>query len=180
MAKLSLQQQLLQAGLISSAAAKTIKTEKHKQQKQQQKQGITVVDEVKLSVQQTKAEQAEKDRLLNLQKQQMLDQKAKAAQVQQWLQLHQQNQDPEGSAYHFTDGTTVKTLYVNDKMRSQLSRGRIAIVKADQGYVLIDAAIAEKIAEFEPERLLLLNSTTTAVETEDPYADYVIPDNLMW
>ena len=45
--KLSLQDQLLKSGLVSSAQAKSVKSDKHKQTQQQRKNNVTVVDEKK-------------------------------------------------------------------------------------------------------------------------------------
>jgi uncharacterized protein YaiL (DUF2058 family) len=180
MAKLSLQQQLLQAGLVSAATAKTVKTEKRKQQKQQQHQSVEAVDAAKLQAQQTKAEQVAKDRLLNQQKQQEAEQKARAAEIKQWIAEHQYPQDPDGLAYHFTDGTTVKTMYVSETMRQQLSRGRLAIVKSDKVYAVVSLDIAEKIRAWQPQQVLCFNKAATETSGDDPYAAYVIPDDLMW
>jgi uncharacterized protein YaiL (DUF2058 family) len=45
--KLSLQDQLLKSGLVSTAQAKTAKSDKRKQTEQQRKNNVTVVDEAK-------------------------------------------------------------------------------------------------------------------------------------
>ena len=45
--KLSLQEQLLKSGLVSSAQAKSAKSDKRKQTEQQRKNNVTVVDEAK-------------------------------------------------------------------------------------------------------------------------------------
>lgn len=59
--KLSLQEQLLKSGLVSSAKAKSIKTEKHKQVQKQRHHNIDVVDENKQLAQQALNEKAERD-----------------------------------------------------------------------------------------------------------------------
>ena len=63
--KLSLQDQLLKSGLVSTAQAKTAKSDKRKQTQQQRKNNITVVEEAKGLVQKAQAEKAERDRELN-------------------------------------------------------------------------------------------------------------------
>jgi Uncharacterized protein conserved in bacteria (DUF2058). len=45
--KLSLQEQLLKSGLVSSAHAKSTKSDKHKQVQQQRNNNVKVVDEAK-------------------------------------------------------------------------------------------------------------------------------------
>jgi uncharacterized protein len=181
MAKLTLQEQLLKAGLVSDAKAKTVKTEKRKQEKQQRKNHLEVVDEAALLAQQTKAEQIEKDRLLNQQKAQEAEKKAIAAQIKQLIDEHKQKQDPDGLAYNFTDGNKVKKLYVNEAMRDNLIRGRLAIVKLDKVYEVVSGEAAEKIRLRDPACVLVLNQVVANdVVADDPYAAYQIPDDLMW
>ena len=48
------------------------------------------------------------------------------------------------------------------------------------GYEIIPREAAEKIEQRDPRRILLLNTATNEVEADDPYADYQIPDDLMW
>ena len=183
MAKLTLQEQLLQAGLVSAAKAKTVKTEKRKQEKQQRKNNLEVVDEAALLAQQAKAEQIEKDRLLNQQKVQEAEKKAIAAQIRQIIDEAKQPQDPDGLAYNFTDGNVVKKLYVSETMRDSLIRGRLAIVKFENAYEVVNVEAAEKIRLRDAACVLVLNKATTNEVNEaadDPYADYQIPDDLMW
>jgi uncharacterized protein YaiL (DUF2058 family) len=181
MAKLTLQQQLLKAGLVSDAKAKTVKTEKRKQEKLKLKNNVEVVDEAKLLAEQAKAEQIEKDRLLNQQKAQEAEKKAIAAQVKQLIDEHKQKQDPDGVAYNFTDGTTVKKIYVSEAMRENLIRGRLAIVKFEKAYDVVNCETAEKIRLRDAACVLVLNKAVeTEVKEDDPYAAYQIPDDLMW
>ncbi|MFI3222427.1 MAG: DUF2058 family protein, partial [Methylococcaceae bacterium] len=73
--KLSLQEQLLKSGLVSSAKAKNIKSDKYKQEHLKRNNNIAVVDEAKELVQKTLAEKVERDRALNLQIKQQEEQK---------------------------------------------------------------------------------------------------------
>jgi hypothetical protein len=181
MAKLTLQEQLLKAGLVSDAKAKTVKTEKRKQEKLKVKNKVETIDETKLLAEQAKAEQIEKDRLLNQQKAQEAEKKAIAAQIKQLIDEHKQKQDPDGVAYNFTDGKVVKKLYVNEAMRDSLIRGRLAIVKLDKVYEVVSCEAAEKIRLRDASCVLVLNKgCETEIKENDPYADYQIPDDLMW
>ncbi len=184
MAKLTLQEQLLKAGLVSDAKAKTAKTEKRKQEKLKQKNNVEEVDLAKLFAERAKAEQIEKDRLLNQQKAQEAEKKAIAAQIKQLIEEHKQAQDPDGLAYNFTDGNKVKKLYVSEAMRDNLIRGRLAIVRLGKLYEVVSSEVAEKIQLRNPACVLVLNKAAANEATEtvadDPYADYQIPDDLMW
>jgi uncharacterized protein YaiL (DUF2058 family) len=181
--KLSMQEQLLKAGLVSSAKAKTIKTEKHKQQHAQRHHNIEVIDEAKMWAQKAAAEKAERDQLLNLQLQEQARQKEIKAQIKQLIDENKIAFDTKNAEipYRFTDGTTVKTLYVTDDLRAQLVAGKLAIVRGGKNYELIGYETALKIKERDEKRILVLNEAKTeTIAEDDPYAAFEIPDDLMW
>ncbi len=179
--KLSLQEQLLKSGLVSSAKAKTVKSEKHKQTQLQRNNNAAIIDEAKLLAQKTQAEKAARDRELNQLRQQQDEHKQLAAQVKQLIELNRLATDPEGIAYHFNDQNKMKTLYVSETMREHLIGGREAIVKFDGQYAVVSAEIAKKILARDAASLVVFNEADRdAPKVDDAYADYQIPDDLMW
>ncbi len=177
---LSLQEQLLKSGLTSDAKLKQVKTEKRKQQKQQRTQGQTADDALKHELEEIRRAQAERDKQLNLQRQQAEAQKAVAAQIRQMIEQHQIAIDPNGAPFKFADDAKVKTVYVSADTRAGLVEGRIGIVKQDGAYFLVNTETAAKISERLPDCVVLLNSPPPAPEADDPYAAYKIPDDLLW
>ena len=179
--KLSLQEQLLKSGLVSSAQAKTAKTNKHKQEQLQRKNNVVVSDEAKELAQKARAEQLARDQELNQQRQQQEQQKQLLAQVKQLIEQNKLTRDEDGVAYRFTDDNKVKTLYVAETMRLQLINGQLAIVKLDKSYEVVTAEIAKKISERNADSVLVHNEPAAKVEpSNDPYASYAVPDDLMW
>ncbi len=180
--KLSLQEQLLKSGLVSSALAKSAKSDKNKQIQQQRKNNITVVDEAKELVKKAQAEKAERDRELNQLKTQQEEQKHLIAQVKQLIELNRLPKDADGVPYHFNDKNKVKTLYVSETMRLQIIAGKLAVVKYAEGYEVVLAEIAKKISLRDPVSVIVDNEQVTGVvdTEEDPYANYQIPDDLVW
>ena len=180
--KLSLQEQLLKSGLVSSAQAKSAKSDKRKQTEQQRKNNIVVVDEAKELVKKAQAEKAERDRELNQLIKQQEEQKQLLAQVKQLIELNKQPRDADGVAYHFNDDNKVKTLYVSKTMREQIIRGRQAVVKLGGGYEVVASEVAKKISLRDPDSVIVHNGQESdAVDAkDDPYAGYQIPDDLMW
>ena len=177
----SLQEQLLKSGLASDAKVKQVKAEKRKQSKLQRNNGITTVDEVKLSAEQARQQQAERDRELNRQRKLQDEQKALAAQVKQLAQLNRIAQDAEGVAYQFNHDNKVKTVYLNEKVRVALINGRAGIIGLESGYEVVPAEVARKIQARDAASVVVLNEPTQDVAAEDdPYAAYQIPDDLMW
>jgi hypothetical protein len=180
--KLSLQDQLLKSGLVSSAQAKSAKSDKRKQTQQQRKNNITVVDEVKELALKAQAEKVERDRELNQSRQQQEEQKQLLAQVRQLIELNRQPRDADGLAYHFSDNNKIKTLYVSETMREQIIRGRLAIVKLGEDYEVVPAEVSKKISLRNAASVIVDNEPiVNAVDnTDDPYFAFQIPDDLMW
>lgn len=187
MAKMSLQEQLLKSGLVSAGQAKAVKSEKYKQAKQQHTSYKTA-DEVKAKAQQAQLEQAEKDRELNQRHQQEEERKQRLAQAKQLIEQHRLPKDKalemqfdESFAYHFTDNNKVKTLYVSKAIREQIAQGRLAIAKLGKQYELVPAEIAEKIRARNELSVIVFNQDLISDKNkEDSYADYQVPDDLMW
>ena len=175
----SLQDQLLNAGLVNKNQAKKVKADKRKQQRNNK---TDVVSDHKFSAQQGLAEKTARDRELNQKKQQRAEQKAITAQIKQLIKLNSQPQDKEGDAYHFSDANQVKTIYISEPMRVQLSQGKMAIVKLDNKYEVVPTQVAKKISLRDSQYVVQINDDKESSETDadDTYADFQIPDDLMW
>ncbi|MFT6274279.1 MAG: hypothetical protein ACJAZ0_000368 [Halioglobus sp.] len=175
----SLQEQLLSAGVVDAKKAKNIQKEQRKKAKQHK--GKALIDENKELAKQAQLEKVQKDREQNKQLQAQSNIKAIHAQVVQLITLNTIDRSSGETAYHFTDNKIVKKLYINAMLQSQLSNGQLGIAKLKDDYALVPRKIAEKIQEREHDAIVLLNSTQKAeIDAEDPYADYQIPDDLMW
>jgi len=176
-----LQAQLLKSGLASEAKAREAKAEKRKQDKLQRNNGVEIVDEIKLSAEQQRQQQAERDRELNRQRKQLEEQKALLAQIKQIAELNRIAPDNNGVAYQFNDSGKVKSVYVAEKVRTALIDGRAGIVKLDQSYEIVPAEVARKIQARNQDSVLVLNEVSHQIAAEDdPYAAFQIPDDLMW
>ncbi len=179
-----LQAQLLKSGLANEAKAREAKAEKRKQDKLKRNNGVEIVDDVKLSAEQLRQQQAERDRELNRQRKLADEQKALAAQIKQIAELNRIAQDANGLAYQFNDSGKIKSIYVADKVRQALVDGRAAIVKIaplESHYEIVPAEVARKIQARDPASVLVLNDVSHDISAEDdPYAAYQIPDDLLW
>lgn len=177
----SLQDQLMKAGLVDAKKAKQTQKDKRKAAKIQNKSKQVVVDETKLQAQQAQAEKAARDRELNAQLKAEADRKAIAAQIKQLITLNTQSKGHGDIAYNFTDGKQIKKIFVSAAVQNLLVRGRLIIVKLGDSYELVPFPVAEKIAERDESVVIALRTAQDAQSDEDdPYADYQIPDDLMW
>ena len=182
----SLQDQLLGAGLIDKKKAKKIKTEKRNTEKKVRKNKVEApVNEAAILAEKAREEQRRKSQELNELRKHEAEQKAIAAQVRQIIEMNSiaKTGAEEGEAYNFTDNNKVKSIYVSAKNRDFISRGRIAIARLEDSYHLIPAEAANKISERDTLAIVLLNtpqSSDTMIDEDDPYAEFQIPDDLMW
>ena len=174
MAKLSLQEQMLKAGLVNE--------KKLKKTKKGSKKSRELAKEVKASVLNTKEQQQERAKELNEQQKEQKQQREIQAQIKQLIQMNKldlhKNSDLK---YNFTDENLIRFVYVQPDIREQLVKGILAVVKFEDGYVVIPNSVAKKIAMRDPS-VIIENKTAEAdiPEEDDPYADFVVPDDLMW
>jgi uncharacterized protein YaiL (DUF2058 family) len=177
---MSLQDQLLKAGLVDEKQAHKIKKNRNKQVKKQQKNKIATTDEAKQAAQQAQAEQAQRDRQLNQQRKAEAERKALGAQVRQLVEMNRQPRDEGDIDYSFTDGTLIKRIAVTADQLKQLGCGRLSIIKLAGQYELIPTLVATRIQQRDPHTRILSNQPTEKADEDDPYADYQVPDDLMW
>ncbi|HSC66693.1 MAG TPA: DUF2058 domain-containing protein [Cellvibrio sp.] len=179
----SLQDQLLKAGLIDAKKAKQANKEKRKETNVARRSNEEVVDEIKQSAEQARLEKAERDRELNRQRDQELQQKAVAAQIKQLIENHRQSKGSGNGdvEYNFTDGKLIKKMRVSPLVLEQIVRGVLAVVKLGEGYEVVPRIVADKIAQRDDKFVVVANTKIDIqVDEDDPYKDYVIPDDLMW
>lgn len=174
----SLGDQLVKAGLVKKDRLNKAKKSKHKQQKQNKKGEL--VNEATASAQRAAAEKVARDRELNRRQKEADERKAVEAQIRQLVEMNCLPRDGGAIAYNFQDGTAIKTLFVSAAMHEKLARGLLAIVRFDAGYEVIPCVVAEKI-KLRDESCIIGNAATPPDSGEDdPYADYKVPDDLMW
>lgn len=177
---ISLQDQLLKAGLVDKKKANQVRKEKKQQNKNAQKGHGKVTDEVKQSAKAAQKAQAERDRQLNLQRKAEADNRALQAQIRQLIEMNQISTDEGEIAYSFTDSNKIKKLYVTEKIQSQLSKGQMAIARFDNGYALVPNGVADKIKQRDQDVIIFISDAPQIADEDDPYAEFQVPDDLMW
>ena len=177
----SLQDQLLKAGLVDSEKAKKIRHDKRKQGKQQRQSKAPSGNEDRQRVQRELAQKAERDRELNRRRLQQAERKAAMAQVRQLIESNCQPKGGDDVAYNFVDDNKIKRVFVSDAVHKRIAEGKLAIVRLGQSYELVSPEVAEKIRLRDETSLVLWNDPQRqAGDGEDPYADYPVPDDLIW
>ena len=172
--------QFLKAGLVSKTQLSKAEKSKSKQQKQKNKQKIEVVDEAAESARRVAAEKAARDRELNRLQKEALEHKAIQAQVRQLVEMNRLPRDDGEVGYNFQDGALIKKLFVTQDIHDRLARGRLAIVRFDAGYEVIPSVVAEKIRLRDADCIVSIAANQADEADDDAYADFKVPDDLMW
>ncbi|RUO31359.1 DUF2058 domain-containing protein [Aliidiomarina sanyensis] len=179
--KNALQEQLLKAGLADAKKLKSLNKEKHRAKKQAGKKHVVVNEATRLA-EEKRQQQIARDQALNQQRKVESEQRAIAAQVKQLIDVNRVSGEGD-ITFNFADGAIVKRIYVTQKHHNEISRGQLAIVRDQKAYALVPAQVAEKIQQRMPDVVVLLNTEAEHSDSpteDDPYADYQIPDDLMW
>ena len=175
----SLRDELLKAGMATKQDAQKADSERRKKRKQ--KGAARVADNTKESARRLHAEKVANDRELNRKKLQEAQRKAVAAQIRQLIELNRLPREGGETPYNFVDDTSVRKLYVTQEMSAQLGRGLLSIVRFGDIYEIVPTPVAEKIGERDHSVVLVCNtSSDTPLNEDDLYADYQVPDDLMW
>lgn len=176
------QEQLLKAGLVTKQQVQQANQSKKKQHKQQASKKAKPVDENKLKAQQAAEEKAARARELNKKKEEQARQKAISVEINQLIQNNCiQRDDSCEIVYNFQHDKKVKRIYVSEDMKRQIIQGKLGIARIEGRYELVPASTAEKIKQRNEKRVILFTDDTEQTpDANDPYADYRVPDDLMW
>ncbi|GAB3382085.1 DUF2058 domain-containing protein [Massilia agri] len=184
----SLQEQLLKAGLVDKKKVQKVNQDKSKQKKIERRTGAESVNESREAALEMQRKNAERARELNAQRDAQAAQKAVRAQIAQLVQVNRQPRAGSGKggkgdiAYNFTHGSKIERIYVSEQVQQHLVAGRLVIVFLNGNYELVPKVIGEKIAERDPASVIQVKRSEAAPQTEeeDPYADFKIPDDFTW
>ena len=179
----SLQEQLLKAGLVDKKKVQKVNQDKSKQKKIERRTGAESVNESREAALEMQRKNAERARELNAQRDVAAAEKAVKAQIAQLVEQNRQPRAKSGKgdiAYNFTHGSKIERIYVSEQVQRHLVAGRLVIVFLKGNYELVPKVIGEKIAERDPDSVIQVKQASTEVDADDPYADFKIPDDFTW
>ncbi len=174
----SLQDQLLKAGLVDKSKANQASKEKRKKARQQQhSKAPTVSPEER----QKQLEKAARDRELNQKRDEARRQREIAAQITQLVagHRHPRSNSEDDRPFYFNNKGKVKQMYVSAEVHNLITTRKLAIVNCNGVFELVPTDIAEKIRQRNPGVVIDLPEEQPT-EENDPYADFQVPDDLMW
>lgn len=181
---LSLREQLLQAGLVTEKQAKQAERSKSQQRHREKKGGPKAPPPPPArAAQQAAAAKLLRDQELNRKQQEKAARKARAAELRQLVQTLRVPRPESDDYYNFVDGGKIHRIQVTPDLRARLVAGSLAIVRYDGRYDVLPADALDRIRERHADAIVAnpgTEATQPAPTEDDPYKDFVVPDDLTW
>lgn len=179
----SLQDQLLKAGLADKKQSQKIKQEKRKKAKIQRTQKRVETNQTKESVQRAVDAKKEKDRELNQATKALAEKKAIAHQIAQIVEMNKLNVQDGEIVFNFTHENKIKRIYVTQSIQDNIQNGKLVIAVQGDGYAVIPKQAGDKISQRDDSVVIFEangDDAQASTEEDDWYADFKVPDDLMW
>lgn len=177
----SLQEQLLKAGLVDKDKVNKVKKQKKAQVRKQRSTKGAAKPKLSPEQQRERAEKAARDRELEERRNEARRQREIAAQVKQLVANHRhaRSESEDDQPFYFDNKGKLKRLYVSPQTHRMITSGQLVIVNVNGVFDLVPPDIAEKIRQRNPSLVIDLPEEQRPDE-DDPYAQYQVPDDLMW
>ena len=175
----SLQDQLLKAGLVSREKLKESRQDTRRKRKRSG--GKPAPDPVAGAAAKRRQEQQQRDKRLNADREQQRHDQEQRLRIRELVLANSLNVADADQRYNVVREGRIRRLYVTAEQRAELSDGQLAVTIAKGRNHIISLQVAEKIRELLPGYFIYL-STELASENEaaGDYAEFKVPDDLMW
>ena len=180
----SLQEQLVKAGLATQDQARKTRTTRRKDRKQ----GKTQDDGAKRAAEARRQQLAERDRKLNEKRETERKNQEIRQRIRDIVLAASMNNEKADTPYNVLHGAKVRRIYVTAEQRDGLAGGTLAVATARGRHHVIPLDVADQITGLMPDYYLYRADKPQVAEPpagaaegdDDPYADYAVPDDLMW
>lgn len=180
----SLRDQLMKAGVATQEHLKRAKAsdrQRYRQAKQQKRTGSEApqTEAAKLAAEAAVREK-ERARQLNRQRHAEAERLAAEAQARDLVVEKEiaRSQSDKDVGFNFSHKGKIKQIYVSPDLHKQLVAGKLAICRTRGRFRVVPVEVARKVQPIAPYVIAFLPDDKPA---EDPdYADFPIPDDLMW
>jgi uncharacterized protein YaiL (DUF2058 family) len=181
----SLREQLLKAGLVTEKQAKQVARSETQHKHRQKKGGGSPPPPPApaRAAEQARAAKLLRDQELNRKQQEKAARKARAAELRQLVETLRVPRPESDDYYNFVDAGKVHRLAVTPGLRARIVAGTLAIVRSDGHYDLVPADALDRIRERDATAIVSLPAAepvSGAPAADDPYKDFVVPDDLTW
>lgn len=180
---MSLREQLLAAGLGNKKQARQAEQQQKQQHHQQAKNRPLREEQEKRAAEaraKAQTEKAARDAELNRKRQENQERKERWAQIKQLIEQHRLPKPDSEEYFNFIDRGKVRRITADSALREKLIAGTIVIVRCEGKYDLVLPEIAERIRERDERGVVKLSAEEATPSEDDPYKDFVVPDDLTW
>ena len=165
---MSLREQLLQAGFGKKQSAEQAERKAKEQQRVAQ-------------VQAAQAAKAARAQALQQRRQEEADRKERWTQIKRLIEQHRLPKVESDEYFSFISRGKVRRLAVDAQLRERIVSGELVIVRCEGKHDVVTRDIAECIRGHDARAVISLQESTGGAPSEDdPYKDYVVPDDLKW
>lgn len=186
MTGLSLREQLLAAGLGTKKQARQAEQDQRqnehrsKQEQRQQPKRQPPAPPPPTAAQLAQQAKAERDKELNRKRQEQAALKAREAEIKQLIEQHRLPRIESDDYYNFIHGKKIRRVAVDAERRAQILAGTVFVVRYHGQTAVVPAEIAAKIRERDARAVVTHTEQQAATAADDPYKDFVVPDDLTW
>lgn len=180
----SLRDQLMKAGVATQEHLKRARAsdrKRHRQAKQQRRSGgeAQQTESARLAAEAAARERARAQEL-NRKRHAETERLAAEAQARDMVVENEiaRKQSDKDVGFNFSHKGKIKQIYISPELHKQLVAGKLAICRTRGRFRVVPAEVAQKVQPIAPYLVAYLSD---GKGTEDPaYADFPIPDDLMW
>ena len=179
----ALQEQLLKAGLAKKSKATEAARE---QEKARRGEAPAAAASIQREAERAREEKVERDRALAAVQKAAAQAKALQAQARQILA---DKRVPHGGdiEYRFGVDGVIRCLPVSAVQKAQLAAGQLVIARADDGFALLPRVAGEQVRQRAPAWIVVDHRQpgdapppATSAEDDTYYAQFAVPDDLVW
>jgi uncharacterized protein len=180
---LSLREQLLAAGLVNKKQVDQVeKSQARDQHREKKTTGKTPPPKPISAAQKAQEAKAARDKELNRKKEEKAQRRARSVAINQLVEQNRiariEDENPE--FYNFVEGGKIHRIAVKGDTQARIVSGELVVARFRGFFALIPKDAAEKVRAIDPSAVLVHKVEATTVDDNDPYKDFVVPDDLKW
>lgn len=176
---MSLREQLLAAGFGKKKAEEQAQRRAKEQQREQpraaQAKAAQAAQAAQAAAKSARAEEQKKRR------QEEADRKERWTHIKQLIEQHRLPKIESDDYFNFVSRGKVRRLAVDAPLRERIISGEVVIVRCEGKHDAVPRDIGERIRGYDARAVIALQDAAEAEPAaDDPYKDYVVPDDLKW
>lgn len=169
---MSLREQLLAAGFGKKKADEQAERKAQEQKRIAQVQAAQAAQAAKAAARAHELAQRRKEEA---------DRKERWTQIKQLIEQHRLPKIESDDYFNFVSRGKVRRLAVDAPLRERIIGGEVVIVRCEGKHDVVPRDIGERIRGYDARAVISLQeSAGDAPAADDPYKDYVVPDDLKW